>query len=109
MFENEEVMQRILSIDQMISSQQKNGNPMALNLLHNLIETIKNVGMVQGTGLGDNHGRYFLIDGVSWQKACGELKQPITPNFIMWEETEFFSFLESLVRNTANISSSLAG
>lgn len=109
MFENEEVMQKILSIDQMISTSKNKENPVRVKLLHSLIETIKNVGMVQWTGLGKSHGRYFLIDGASWQKACEELKQPITPNFILWEEKEFFTFLESLVRNPADISSPLAG
>jgi hypothetical protein len=98
-----------LSIDQMISTQKNNENPVRVKLLYSLIETIKNVGMIQWTGLGKNNGRYFLIDGASWLKACGELKQPITPNFILWEETEFFSFLESCVRNPVDISSPLAG
>jgi hypothetical protein len=66
--------------------------------LHSLIENIKGVGMVQGPALEHGDGRYFLIDGVSWQQACEELKHTITPNFIMWEETDFFAFLESLLQ-----------
>ena len=99
MFDKEKVMNRILSLDQLIISQQKGSqNPTGLKRLHSLIENIKGVGMVQGPALDHGDGRYFLIDGTSWQQACEELKHTITPNFIMWEETDFFAFLESLLQ-----------
>ena len=98
MYDKENVMGRILSLDQLIISHQKRSrNSKGLKRLHSLIENIKGVGMVQGPALDHGDGRYFLIDGASWQKACGELKSAITPNFIMWEETDFFTFLESLL------------
>ncbi len=99
MFDKENVMNKILSLDQLIISQQKgNRNSQGLSRLHSLIENIRGVGMVQGPALDHGDGRYFLIDGASWQRACEELRDTITPNFIMWEETDFFSFLESLLK-----------
>ena len=99
MYDKENVMSRILSLDQLIISQQKrNRNCIGLKRLHSLIENIRGIGMVQGAVLDHGDGRYFLIDGASWQRACAELKNTITPNFIMWEETDFFAFLESLLR-----------
>ena len=101
MFDKEKVMNRILSLDQLIISQQKGSrNSTGLKRLHSLIENIKGVGMVQGPALDHGNGRYFLIDGVSWQRACEELKYTITPNFIMWEESDFFTFLESLLQGS---------
>ncbi len=103
MFNKENVMNKILTLDQLIISQQKEGHtPMGLKRLHTLIKNIKGVGMVQGPVLDHGNGRYFLIDGASWQQACKELKYTITPNFIMWEETDFFAFLESLLQVPAN-------
>lgn len=99
MFDKENVMGKILSLDQLIISQQKGSrNSTGLRRLHRLIENIKGVGMIQGSVLNHGNGRYFLIDGASWQRACEELKSTITPNFIMWEETDFFTFLESLLK-----------
>ena len=99
MFDKEKVMNRILSLDQLIISQQKGSrNSTGLKRLHSLIKNIKGVGMVQGPALDHGDGRYFLIDGTSGQQACEELKRTITPNFIMWEETDFFAFLESLLQ-----------
>ena len=99
MFDKENVMGKILSLDQLIISQQKGSrNSTGLRRLHSLIENIKGVGMIQGPALDHGNGRYFLIDGASWQRACEELRSTITPNFIMWEETDFFTFLESLLK-----------
>ena len=101
MFNKENVMEKIISLDQLIISQEKeNRNSKGLSRFHHIIETIKGVGMVQGPVLGQDDGRYFLIDGTSWQRACMELESTITPNFIMWEETDFFTFLESLLKET---------
>ena len=99
MFNKENIMTRILSLDKLIISQQEgNQNSTGLKRLHSLIENIKGVGLVQGPTLDHGDGRYFLIDGASWQRACEELRDTITPNFIMWEETDFFTFLESLLK-----------
>ena len=99
MFNKENVMSKILSLDQLIISQEKGSrNPTGLKRLQSLIKNIKGVGMVQGPVFDHGDGRYFLIDGASWQRACEELKDTITPNFIMWEETDFFTFLESLLQ-----------
>jgi hypothetical protein len=101
MYNKENVMQQILSLDQLIiSEQKKNQNHTGLKRLQSLIDIIKGVGMVQGAGIDKENERYFLIDGISWQKACEELHQAIIPNFIMWEESDFFVFLESLLRGS---------
>ena len=101
MYDKENVMQQILSLDQLIISQQKkNRNQTGLKRLQSLIDIIKGVGMVQGAGIDKEDERYFLIDGASWQRACEELHQAIIPNFIMWEESDFFLFLESLLRSS---------
>ena len=101
MFNKEKVMDKILSLDQLIVSQQKGSpNSSGLKRLHNVLENIKSVGMVEGPVLDHDDGRYFLIDGASWLQTCDELKHMITPNFIMWEETDFFEFLESLLMNS---------
>ena len=42
-------------------------------------------------------GRYFLIDGVSWEDACHKLGESIEPSFVAWEESKFFEFLEEKV------------
>jgi hypothetical protein len=99
MFNKKNVMSKILSLDQLIISQKKESqNSSGLNRLQSLLKNIKGVGMVQGPVLDHGDGRYFLIDGASWQRVCEELKDKITPNFIMWEETDFFTFLESLLQ-----------
>jgi hypothetical protein len=101
MYDKESVMQKILSLDQLIVSQQKrNRKSIGLRRLRSLVKNIKGVGMVQGASLNHDNERYFLIDGASWQRACEELKHTITPNFIMWEETDFFVFLESLLQGS---------
>ena len=94
------IMEKILSLDQLIISQQKKNAP-ALKKFDKLIQNIRGVGLIEGIEYnGKNEGRYFLIDGASWQKACQELHQTIIPNFIMWEEADFFSFLESLIKKS---------
>jgi len=101
MYDKENVMSKILSLDQLIISQQRrNRNSIGLKRLHRLIENVRGVGMVDGAVLDRGYGRYFLIDGASWQRACKELKHTITPNFIMWEETDFFTFLESMLQGS---------
>ena len=102
MSNNDIIMQKILSLDRLIISQQKkNRDSPALKELNKLIHNIKGVGLIEGTAFnGGNEERYFLIDGASWQKACQEIHQTIIPNFIMWEEKEFFSFLEYLITNS---------
>ena len=101
MSDKESVMRKILSLDQLIISQQKrNRKSVGLRRLRSLIKNIEGVGMVQGASLNHGNERYFLIDGASWQRACEELKRTITPNFIMWEETDFFVFLESLLQGS---------
>ena len=41
---------------------------------------------------------WFLIDGKSWYEASRKMKIETIPNFIAWEESEFFSFLDSLLK-----------
>ena len=102
MSNNNIIMQKILSLDRLLISQQKkNHDSPALKKLNKLIQNIKGVGLIEGTAFnGGDEERYFLIDGASWQKACQEIHQTIIPNFIMWEESDFFTFLESLLQGS---------
>ena len=94
------IMQKILSLENLIITQQKNhADPSNLEQFNQLIQHMKGVGLIEGMGPGHKEERYFLFEGSSWQKICQELKKTITPNFIMWEEKEFFIFLEKLVKN----------
>ena len=42
-------------------------------------------------------GRYFMIDGNPWCRAIRRLKATAVPNYVIWEETDFFSCLDSLL------------
>jgi len=95
------ILEKILSLDEIIKSQnQTDHNQSGLKKLNKAFELLKNIGLVDGIqGVGGDK-RYFLIDGITWRQACNELNQPTTPNFILWEETDFFTFIESIVRDS---------
>lgn len=96
------MIQKILSLENLIISQQKeHSDPLVLDRFNQFIENLKGIGLIEGMGQNHQKARYFLFEGASWQKVCRELKETITPNFIMWEEAEFYSFLETLL-NTPN-------
>jgi len=94
------VLEKILSMDKIIKSQnqKKHGLP-ALKKLNKAFELLKNIGLIEGIQMEGRDKRYFLIDGVSWKRACNELKQPSTPNYILWEEADFFTFIEDIVHD----------
>jgi len=94
------VVEKILSLDELIISQRKKyKNSPALQKLNEAFKILNSIGLVEGVQMGGEDKRYFLIDGISWRRACNELNQLSTPNFILWEEGDFFSFMEKLVRD----------
>ena len=59
---------------------------------------LETVGLLDGIKLNGKKGRYFLIDGKSWYEASRKIEIEVIPNFVVWEESEFFSFLDSLLK-----------
>jgi hypothetical protein len=70
-------------------------NTTGIEKLNMFVANLKSVGLIEGMALNGSEGRYFLIDGVSWEKACHRLGESIAPSFIVWEESSFFEFLKS--------------
>ncbi|MFC1762990.1 hypothetical protein ACFL6U_13035 [Planctomycetota bacterium] len=90
------VTQSITSLHKLILSQrEKRINPDGIKQLNAFIAELKNIGLVDGIELNGEKGRYFLIDGLSWQTACQHLGHSVAPSLIAWEESEFFEFLKS--------------
>jgi hypothetical protein len=95
------VLGKILSMDKIILSQeQKKHDSSALKKLNKAFELLRNIGLIEGIQMEGRDKRYFLIDGTTWRRACNELNQPSTPNFILWEEADFFTFIENIVRDS---------
>ena len=95
------VLEKILSMDKIILSQkQKYHDSSALKKLNKAFELLKNIGLIEGIQMEGEDKRYFLIDGATWRQACNELKQYSTPNYILWEEADFFTFIEDIVRDS---------
>ena len=90
------VTESITSIHKLILSQRaKTSNSKDIMRLNAFVSDLKNVGLVEGIELNGEKGRYFLIDGLSWQTACQKLGRSVAPSLIAWEESEFFEFLKS--------------
>jgi hypothetical protein len=100
------VIQKILSLENLIVSHQNDhSDPLVLDRFNQFIENLKGIGLIEGMGQNHQKARYFLFEGASWQKVCQEFKKTITPNFIMWEEAEFYSFLETLINTPDQLKS----
>ena len=92
------IVEKILSMDEIIISQkQKHHDSSALKKMNKAFELLKNIGLIEGIQTEGRDKRYFLIDGTTWKRACNELNQPFTPNYILWEEADFFTFIENIV------------
>jgi hypothetical protein len=88
--------QSITSIYNMMQAQrQKQTNSEGIKQLNTFVSDLKNIGLVEGIELNGTQGRYFLIDGLSWENACQRLGRSAAPSLIAWEESEFFEFLKS--------------
>ena len=96
MSNNRNVIQNIISLHNMIISQRKKHvNSDGIKQLNMFVSDLKSVGLVEGMALNGTEGRYFLIDGLSWENACHRLGRLVVPSFIAWEESKFFDFLKS--------------
>ena len=69
--------------------------PPAWQRLIRLMSEIKSVGCIEKMAINGGQGTYLVIDGQSWQDACRDLGVSTAPSFVMWEETAFFSFIQS--------------
>jgi ParB-like chromosome segregation protein Spo0J len=93
-------IQHIISLHNLILSQhQRNGKANGVERMNRLIKEINEVGYIEGLGIEGIQGRYLLIDGKSWEQACRDLTEKVVPSYVMWEETDFLSFLKSLIAN----------
>lgn len=95
---NSRVLKSILSLhEHMMAIQSECSDPGLIKRVDDFISELKNVGLVEGLEIGGIRGRYFMIDGNSWCRANRKLKGTAVPNFVIWEETDFFSYLDSLL------------
>jgi hypothetical protein len=96
MSNNRNVIQNIISLHNIIMLQSnKSINPEGIERLNKFVSDLKGVGLIEGMALNGRKGRYFLIDGQSWNNACRSLGRSAAPSFIAWEESDFFEFLKS--------------
>lgn len=98
MSRNNRVLNAILSLhEHIIAKVSEYDDPGLIQQIDNFISDLKNVGFVEGLEIAGIRGRYFMIDGSSWCRANRKLKGTAVPNFVIWEETDFFSYLDSLL------------
>ena len=88
-----QVMEKILELQDLLVSQDSNAS--SLQRLNMLIANLKTVGLIEGVVLNGEKATYLIIDGESWRDTCQRLHAKGLPNFVMWEEGEFVSFLQS--------------
>jgi len=88
----------------------RNVNSKGIERLNKFVSNLKGIGLIEGVALNGRKGRYFLIDGHSWNNACRRLGGSAAPSFIAWEETDFFEFLKSqfMTRDKTKASKNLA-
>ncbi len=92
------VLKAILSLhEHMEAKLSECEDPGLIKQIDDFMSELKNVGFVEGLEIAGIRGRYFMIDGSSWCRANRKLKGTAVPNFVIWEETEFFSYLDSLL------------
>jgi len=96
MSEKSPVIDKIIALQHSLSSQNKEkGSSGALKRLNKLMSNIKRVGFIEKIQLNGEEGRYLIIDGHSWQSVCQDLHLAAESSFVLWEENEFLSFLQS--------------
>lgn len=83
--------------DILVSQKPRRGTSRGLERLNRMMSSIKRVGCVEKMPLNGTEGTYLIIEGRSWEDACRDLGLAVAPTFVMWEETEFLSFLRSQV------------
>ena len=100
MSDNNNVFEKIISLhNMMISQRTRHINSDGIEKLNTFVSSLKSVGLIEGMALNGSKGRYFLIDGASWEDACHRLGESIIPSFVAWEESKFFEFLKSQFMN----------
>ena len=93
------VIDSILSLHQHIITLHRDfGDDLLLKKVDDFMLSLQTVGLLDGIKINGKGGRYFLIDGKSWYEASQKIKIEAIPNFIVWEESEFFSFLDSMLK-----------
>ncbi len=99
------VIDRILSLHQHIITLHRNlRDDRVLKKVDDFMLSLQNVGLLEGIEVNGKRGRYFLIDGKSWNDARRKMEIEAAPNFVIWEESEFFSFLDSLLKPLGSLS-----
>ena len=94
------VIESVLSLHQQIINLHRDyGDDQTLKKVDDFMLSLKTMGLLEGIKINDKAGRYFLIEGKSWIDACKKNKIEAEPNFVIWEETEFFSFMESMLKS----------
>ena len=92
------VPEGIVSLHNRIVDKQKEiRSPEVLRLVTKYIAELRFVGVSEGLEIGGRPAKLLYIDGDSWRNACRILKSSAAPNFVIWEEEDFFSHLDSLV------------
>jgi len=95
---NHSVLKAILTLhEHIVARQTECSDPGLIKRIDDFVSELKNVGFVEGLEIGGIRGRYFMIDGNSWCRANRKLKGTAIPNYVIWEETDFFSYLDSLL------------
>lgn len=98
MSSNSRVFKSILTLhEHIVAKQAECSDPSLIKRIDDFMSELKNIGLVEGLEIGGIHGRYFMIDGSSWCRANQKLKGTAVPNYVIWEETDFFSYLDSLL------------
>ena len=96
------VMHNIESLHDLIVRQHKDKkNTSRIERFNTFMSHLESVGMIEGADLNGHKGRYLLIEGSSWFNACKSLRNNGIPNFVIWEENDFFAFLKAQITNSA--------
>ena len=96
MSNNGDVISKMKAIHNSLTLQEEADKRSAkVERLNRIMLGIKRVGMIENVRLNGSKGRYMIIDGASWQNVCRDLKREAAPSFVLWEEGEFLSFLQS--------------
>jgi len=95
---NSRVLNAIFKLhEHIIAKQTECSDPGLIKRIDDFMSELKNIGLVEGLEIGGIRGRYFMIDGNSWCRANRKIKGTAVPNYVIWEETDFFSYLDSLL------------
>lgn len=101
MSHKQKIVDSILSLQQhIITLHQSCGDNELLKKLDDFMSGLRTVGLLDDININGKEGRYFLIDAKSWLEASKKIGTKAVPSFIIWEESEFFTFLGSLLESS---------